>query len=486
MLDITSLARSVMALGGDQRRAEAERRRTAELCAENADALAEFERTYARGFADVETASVIGGRSRAQADAGRDHAVPRSLEELCDRIAGGLAARTATVTVDLDADEVVSVRHGACAPCVRHLPEAVASDPVTVEDVNALATVPPEARPQLAVGGTVRDIDADSGETLVSLLARLRDEREAKRRRGLYGQFRQGLDILDVDAWLWGMLGRNPDSIENWLPALAIAIHETEAPLRIPRTRIAIVPPEVLQMTRIDYGRLSAATRHVVNLWSEAAFDLTPADDLFVRTGTASSKFDFRNARVRGEELPELGEYLLYVHSQQVEAAGPLSSRPTYGMGTTRAWAVRDFVEAESPFGHIYHGMPLRPELRVFVDADAGEIIGVSDYWRRDVMEARLGEAEDGHILHDLVAYRAAADALERACAEARPRAVAAVRQMLPALDLSSTWSIDVMCEGDDLWAIDMAQAARSALADVCDPARIAPPAERWLPGVAL
>lgn len=443
----------------------------ADICRDNADALAEFERAYQMGYADTETDSVIGGRSKAQADAdSASGGMDGDLEALCARIAHDLAAATDVITVDTASEATVDLRR-------RALPAGDA------DAVRAAMGYPEGIRPQLTATASVSEMPANSAtEALLGLVAQIAAEPDPRKKMLPYHLFRQGLDILDVEPVTYGMILRNIASIEHWLPALANAVRDSGAALRIPRTKVAICPMPLLELTRLDYGLLSPATKRVVDLWATEAFGVADTDDLFVRTGTASSKFDFRNARVRGTELADLGEYLLYVHGLQIQMAGPLNNRSVYGMGTTAAWAVRDWVAPTRDLGCIYHGMPLRPELRVFVDCDVDAVIASSDYWRRDVMVARLAELTHGHDLHDYVVFEAAIDELERICEDARERVETEVAKLLPSLGLSGTWSLDVMVEENALWAIDMAPATNSALADVCPKGSLRPAPEPWLP----
>lgn len=446
-------------------------RALADICRDNAEVLAEFERAYQMGYVDAETDSVIGGRSKAQADAdSASDEMDDTLEALCAKIAHDLAAATDVITVDTDAKAPVGLRH-------RALPAG------NDDAIQAAMGYPAGVRPQLTATASVSETPEGSAtEALLGLVARLAAEPDPRKKQLSYHLFRQGLDILDIEPVAYGMILRNTASIEHWLPALANAVRDSGAALRIPRTKIAICPMPLLELTRLDYELLSPATRRVVDLWATEVFGIAGTDDLFVRTGTASSKFDFRNARVTGSELADLGEYLLYVHGRQIQMAGPLNNRSVYGMGTTCAWAVRDWVEPTRDLGCIYHGMPLRPELRVFVDCDAGTVIASSDYWRRDVMVARLAELTHGNDLHDYVVFEAAIDELERICEDAREGVEAEVAKLLPSLGLSGTWSLDVMVEKDALWAIDMAPAVNSALADVCPRGSLRPAPEPWLP----
>ena len=77
---------------------------------------------------------------------------------------------------------------------------------------------------------------------------------------------------------------------------------------KVPKTRVIKVPITLLQLSRLDYGLLTPGTMDVVDRFCYQAFGLDEDKDYFIKTGTWSSKFDFRNAKVTGaKEVRELG-----------------------------------------------------------------------------------------------------------------------------------------------------------------------------------
>ena len=54
--------------------------------------------------------------------------------------------------------------------------------------------------------------------------------------------------------------------------------------------------------------------------------------------------------------------------------------------------------------------------------------------------------------------------------------------RILPDIDLSGQWSIDIMQNGDDFYIIDMALAANSALKECVPPGLLKPVQEKWIP----
>lgn len=426
------------------------------------DALAAFEAAYKKNVLDpgtdtgspfdVSAAMAKAGMARPDETAGRE-TTGRIVDELL-RQASYLDVRDGRIT------------YGTCAKAE----PGVLPAPVSADEIGS---VPEAVRPQLAGGLMRKDIDGPSYPAVLSCYARATDEtRPAAERRDAYDRFRQGLDILDLDPVLYAILGTNRNAMSHWLPALAGAAFATGF-FKIPDTRVVKVPLPLLQLSRIDYQSLTPGTMSVVDKFCFDAFGLDETGDYFVKTGTYSSKFDFRNAHVTGpKEVRELGEYLLFIQNQACMMAGPLSQPSIYGMSTTDEWAVRSFVPDRENLPTIYKGLPLRTEYRVFVDLDEQAVLAVAPYWNPDLMKARFGHGDDAgspHQMHDYVTFRASEQRLmdEYGKNEAKVRAEAA--RLLPfmsAASLSGQWSLDVMQSGTDFWAIDMALACSSALSD--------------------
>lgn len=109
----------------------------------------------------------------------------------------------------------------------------------------------------------------------------------------VYHLFRQGLDILDLDPIIYETIGMNRNSIGYWFPTLKKA-SEKQNFFQIPATKIVKVPLTLLQLTRCDYMGLTPTTIDIVNRWAYEAFELDENKTYFIKTGTYSSKFDFR------------------------------------------------------------------------------------------------------------------------------------------------------------------------------------------------
>ena len=86
-------------------------------------------------------------------------------------------------------------------------------------------------------------------------------------------------------------------------------------------------------------------------------------------------------------------------------------------------------------------------------------------------------DATSPDMLHDAVIYRAHEPTLMGRYHQHLEEVTAAVRELLPHLNLPGQWSLDIMQNGDDFYLIDMAAASTSALSQ-CVPAGLIRPVE--------
>lgn len=358
------------------------------------------------------------------------------------------------------------------------------NNPVTLEEIY---TLPENVRPQLTGRYMQRDLKDDGGAALFWTYREFLREKNPKRKQQWYHLFRQGLDIQDLNPLIYAALGKNQNSIENWFPQLCEGVKKQEF-FKIPDTIILQVPLPLLQLSRLDYGCMTPTTLYILDLFCQKIFRLQKEKEYFVKTGTFSSKYDFRNAHVQGEkEVNELGEYLLFIHNQACQMAGPLMYPCTYGPGTTRSWVVREYIKDLEGNPCIYKGMPLHTEYRVFVDFDTKEILGISPYWKPDIMKQRFGHEKDAdspHNIHDYIIYLKHEKVLMSRYEKYKDKIEEQVQKLLPDIPLTGQWSMDIMQNGTNFYIIDMALAVNSALIECVPKEKLKPIIENWLPQI--
>lgn len=392
----------------------------------------------------------------------------KASAEICSRIAAALA-------------EMTPVTDGS----ERFLPCPAAQETgITAAEINVL---PKELRPQLTDSLYAVDINSPSFPMLLTYLNSAMYAKDAKEAQAMYNRFRQGLDTLDLDQVTYRMLSNNPNSMSHWLPAIKYAA-ERHGFFKIPKTKIAKVPLPILQMSRLDYTSLTPATLKIVDEWAMKAFDLDVNKSYFIKTGTFSSKFDFRNAKVTGEkEVRELGEYLLFIQSQAVQMASLLSKPTIVGASTTNEWVVREFIEDVEDNPTIYKGLPLHTEYRVFVDFENKRVLGTANYWDPEMMLTRFSKNADSsvHDMHDYTVYKAHMPVLTKRYYENVGTVTNKIKELIPDVALRGQWSIDIMQNGNDFWIIDMATADTSALNNVIPLGEMRGYPINWLPEIA-
>lgn len=249
-----------------------------------------------------------------------------------------------------------------------------------------LKRYPEELRPQLTGKLMKIDISEPSYKELLQNYAGYKNAKNDSTKLFYYNMFRQGLDILDLDDFTYQMLEMNPNSMGFWFPPLVEGLYGS-AFFKVPDTKILRVPITMLQLTRLGFETLNPVTKEIVNRYCQKVFHLDGYEDYFIKTGTYSSKYEFRNAHIHNpKEINEMGEYFLFLNHLTCSMASPLNNRCFYGANTTNEWVVREYIKDKENNPTIYNGLPLHTEYRVFVDFDTKEILGASPYWRSDVV----------------------------------------------------------------------------------------------------
>lgn len=92
------------------------------------------------------------------------------------------------------------------------------------------------------------------------------------------------------------------------------------------------------------------------------------------------------------------------------------------------------------------------------------------------------GAKDSQHDYHDYLIYKAHEETLMGRYNKNVATVVEHVKEMIPSVDLSGQWSLDIMQNGDDFWLIDMATADTSALNDCVPREKLKKHEENWMP----
>lgn len=439
------------------------------------EALAAFEQAYASKVLQADEASTNFFDINSRQAAAMKNSLPTqkndTIDDIKKRIVLELLSKTSSWVYD---GKSVTIHNGD---------ENDITSYVSLEEIHAL---PEHLRPQLTGRYMQVDMQDPSYITLLDYYKHFLEEKDPRRKKQFYDLFRQGLDILDLDDITRKIIAMNKNSMGYWLPKVINAAISTGV-IKVPKTSIVKVPTSMLQLTRLPYQSLTRTTLDIVNEFCKQAFSLDTSKEYFIKTGTYSSKFDFRNAKVCDpKEVSEIGEYLLYIHYQALQMASFLARPTIYGVSTTDEWVVREFIQDIENNPCIYKGLPLHTEYRVFVDFDTRKIIGINPYWDPKVMKQRFGHAEDAntiHNTHDYIIYSMHEPVLMNRYEQNKKRVIKYIQDLLANVDnMNGQWSIDIMQNGDDFWLIDMAVAESSALYECVPKSLRKTLPESWIP----
>lgn len=266
----------------------------------------------------------------------------------------------------------------------------------------------------------------------------------------------RGESLSDLTPKLYERLCDNQESMYNWLPKLKNAIKENTF-FKMPDTKVWRLPIELAQYIRIEYKDTNEESRNAFNKIVFNAFDLDEDKTYFIKTGVFSSKFEFRNAHCT--EPLEMGDYFSVINNFAM----------TVGAGRSVDLVVREWIDDVENRPTIYNGMPLHTEFRAFIDLDQDKLIDVVPYWNAVVMTKVLkqqGETNPG-IRKDYETYQSIKDVLINDYNNNLSRVKTHVKELLPNIELTGKWSLDIMKNGDDFYVIDMARMEKSALTDL-------------------
>lgn len=255
-------------------------------------------------------------------------------------------------------------------------------------------------------------------------------------------------------------LRSNPNNMSKWLPAIVPADGEARK-LRIPETAIIQVPDDICHsffMERPgDRERIIQFVKdHVMPKAKEAG--IYPR--IFMKNGGFSDKYRFDLCTPGPDEL----EMALNLIGMNYDALCLNAD------GITEV-CLRELIPHNArTVPCIYHGMPLRPEFRVFYDFDRHQPLYAANYWDwdychdaicRDLTDKIVYEARYPELLRQYEAHKD--EVMEMVAAD-----------MGSVSGLEGIWSFDVMlCEPQEYqegyegyWLIDMAVGRRSAYWD--------------------
>lgn len=290
--------------------------------------------------------------------------------------------------------------------------------------------------------------------------------------------------FTDEELTLKGRLAKerfsgNENDMSYWFPKI-----ERVSKIQIPKTLMFQLTDFWYGWVMSDYyteGRRKDFNDYLISN-IKGSFDINNLD-VFVKTGVYSDKFYFNNPHV--DNPSTIGTSLLNVFYGAM----------LVGAGTSPTVVVREYIPPKENDGTIYNGMPLRREVRFFVDFDLKRVLGYSDYWHKSEMvqlvksvAPSINVDEIGTKLLKNVEYLIDNNIVENYQSSKLKDFVTwakwylkqgdiqpYVQRIFPEVEelaksgmLTGKWSIDIMFNSiEEPYLIDMALMQQSALVDV-------------------
>lgn len=314
---------------------------------------------------------------------------------------------------------------------------------------NAIVTTKPQFAPKFMTRSDKLNVD----ETIAMLDKKSAKCRNVAKKKQIDALKSRLMSVSDLTPKLYDTFDANPNALSNWFPAVEKAAAK-QSFFKIPETKVWTLPIELAQFIRLEYSQTNAVSRELFNDILFENFELKDDKTYFIKTGTFSSKFEFRNAKC--SEPREMGDYFIVINNFAMEV----------GAAHSVDIVVREFIEDPENRPTIYSGMPLRTEFRAFVDFDKNELIGIVPYWFPSVMRNRFKVMENATVEQDYHTYMAFEDTLMADYEKHLSVVKSNVKALIPNIELTGKYSLDIMKSGEDFYIIDMATMETSAMAD--------------------
>jgi hypothetical protein len=233
---------------------------------------------------------------------------------------------------------------------------------------------------------------------------------------------------------------KNPNALSNWYPRIK------DAPgLKTPHTVTIPVPIEVFALFADD--RVNEGINDIkAFLERDVIPQMRGLIEWFMKNGCFSNKFDFRDCVTN--ELKILNDFISIQYASICIETGGASE---INLRQVIPWY-------ESRIATIYHGMPIRTEIRVFYDFSDRRVLYAANYWDYEYCRPNMYDRTDQ------IVFDAVTDEIAKGFEANWKRVSDATAAAMCDVDMSGKWSIDILIDDSgDLWLIDMAQAERSA-----------------------
>lgn len=268
---------------------------------------------------------------------------------------------------------------------------------------------------------------------------------------GIFNDYINSINWEELKKQTYEKELNNPNNYSFWYPKVK------DCGIPMVTSYCYTIPYNIWEYFRSSYENLSQ--RNICLSWIKSIIDNNNELDkntmYNIKNGCFSNKFNADDCNVYYDDIPEKFLNIQYA-SYELE---------THGMTEL---VIRNYL----PFNDhtiptIYHGLPLRPEFRVFVDFDNNEILYIVNYWDYDYCNKGM------YNITDKIVFDYMKEELEQKFNQHKKTVYDLVHDKLLQHNknnpdkLTGKWSVDIMLWADTTYyLIDMALAQQSAYWD--------------------
>lgn len=236
---------------------------------------------------------------------------------------------------------------------------------------------------------------------------------------------------------------KNINNISNWFPFI------DNCGIKTPKTIIIKVPIHIAKCFFMDNKEEDIK---IIMDWVEK--EVMPKIPegmifLFIKNGTFSDKFDFKNC-IPMKNILEITNSIIKINYSSLMV----------GAGGITEICIRERIKTvDKLIPTIYNGLPLNDEYRVFYDFDNKKVLYIAEYWNKEYCFKSISRN-----ISDKIIFENWYDFINEQYEKNKDSVVAMVEKAMQNTGMKGKWSIDILrnCY-NEFFLIDMAKAENSA-----------------------
>ena len=256
-------------------------------------------------------------------------------------------------------------------------------------------------------------------------------------------------------------LASNPNNLSEWFPKVM------GCGLRVPKTAIVPVPEDIAELFFME--KVGMSTMDIINAiykWTSESFMPTAkaviGDGLwFIKNGTFSNKFNFDKCFQQSGNPMKMNDGIIDINYTAL----------MFGADGITEMVAREYIQPMEEVPCIYHGMPMRTEVRVFYDFTKHHVVYAVNYWDESYCKEAISRDPTDRIVYNTY-YPIIAARYE---AIKQPIMAIVEMAMKDVTGLEGIWSVDILDNNPvdsgalnpvNVWLTDMALGFTSAYWD--------------------